>query len=325
MTTAHDTRTRLPDIEQWLDDHDIAWTLDDVDLATVDRQAGLANQTRLDALNGDAVARYTADMETGAQFPPVILRRDNAGDQWLPVDGNHRITAARAAGHATHPAYLLERVTAEQAHELAIAANRTHGLPLTDEERLWHAVSMVDKSNASISAAAQTCGIPRARLHAHLAAQQFTKRAAKLGIRDWSALNTSTRSRLAGITDDRVFRRLTELAASGALIHREIDETITRVNTLDVNAALDHIAELKASSNGRTRNTRGKPASPTLSPRKRILTDLDLLIARFTPNAVADDTTTDAARQQVANQITVAVRHLMRIHDAVTGKTTGRR
>lgn len=308
--TYEPTLPRLVDVERWLDDHRVAWRIDEVLVADVDQVAGLANQTRLEALNGEAVARYTADMEGGATFPPVVLRAD--GGRWVPVDGNHRITAARDAGRVLLAAYLLDDVTVEQAHELSIAANRTHGLPLTDEERLWHAVAMV-ADGSSIAGAAGTCGIPTGRLQNHLAATRFARRCTDAGIGGWSKLPTTTRARLDTIGDARVFRRTVDLACSGALITSEVADTISRVNQLPTGDALDLLNGIRRDARGRTRNGRGHPPSATTSPRRRLVTDLDLLMSRFTADAVAADCGTAMARQQVSDQIKAAARHLMRI------------
>lgn len=316
-TTENTTMARLADVERWLDEHRISWRLEDVDLDDVDQRAGLRNQTRLDALNADAVDRYTADMQAGAVFPPLILRR---GDdrRWLPVDGNHRCTAARNAGRTVHPAYLVEDLTASQAHELAIVANRTHGLPLTDEERLWHAVSMVHDGTMSIERSAEAVGVTADKLRRRLASEKFVRRAVKLQMTGWEEISESNRHVLQSIKDDMVFRRAVRLAGERRILSAEIPPLVARINTSSVSAALDELSELDKES--RERRSPGRPPAAATSPRKRLLGDLDILIARFTANAVAEDCTTDAAREQVAQQIKVAVRHLIKIHDTVAGR-----
>lgn len=310
-TTAHDTAIRLAVVEQWLDQHDIAWTLDTVDLGQVDHVAGLANQTRLDALNADAVARYTADMEGGATFPPVILRR--AGERWLPVDGNHRLASARAAGRRNHSAYLIDELTAAQAHELAIAANRTHGLPLTDEERLWHALHLVHDDGVTIEQAAAAVGITADRLSRRLAVEKFTKRAVHLQMNGWADLSETNRHILQALKDDMVFRRATRLAQERRVLAAEVPPLVARLNSLTTTDALDVLSEIDRNTRGIDRRGVGRPPSAATSPRKRLMGDLDTLVARFTPRSVADDCTTNQAREQTSRQIKAAARHLMKI------------
>jgi ParB-like chromosome segregation protein Spo0J len=302
------TLVRLPDVEAWLDDHQVAWVLDTVDLADVDVPAGYKNQTRLDAINRDTVDRYTTDMEAGATFPPIILR--HAGAKWIPVDGNHRLTAARATRQPTIAAYLIKQLTAGQALELAIAANRTHGLPLTDEERLWHALAMIH-DGTPVEAAARAVGVAVDKLRRKVAVEKFTKRAAGLQMRNWADTSESARQILISIKDDRVFRRATRLVADRKVLAAEVGPLVARINASTAGAALDELSEIDKVA--RTRRDPGRPVSFNTSPRRRLINDLDQLITRFAPAAVADDCETDMARQQASDQIKAAARHLMKI------------
>lgn len=80
----------------------------------------------------EQLATYVAAIAGGAQFPPVLLRRE-AGRLVL-VDGHHRLEAARQSGQRQIEA----RVACVDGREgllLALEANGAHGKPLTRCER----------------------------------------------------------------------------------------------------------------------------------------------------------------------------------------------
>ncbi|HXH58446.1 ParB/RepB/Spo0J family partition protein [Iamia sp.] len=307
--------TTLPELEAWLDAHQVTWELvPDIDILSVDVVAGLANQARLTSLNEDVVDRYAADMAAGARFPPVVLNR--VGGRLIPVGGNHRLAAARRAGVATLPAYVLDEVDDTTVHLLAIEDNRRHGLPLTDEERLHHAVHLTQTDHTPAEAA-DVCGISLNKLHRHLRANNASRRAVRLDVDGWAALSVTARAQLDSITDDAAFAHIVRLAVDGTVLAGEVGPVVARVNAaVDVAAARRLLTDLERASAGRTRRGVGRPPSADLAPRLRLLADLDGVM-RFDPAAVARNSHTPEQRAQVAAQCKAAARHLMAIEKAL--------
>ncbi|WP_422769374.1 transcriptional regulator protein [Plantactinospora sp. WMMC1484] len=89
--------------------------------------------------------------EAGDALPPILVH----GQSMRVIDGVHRLSAARLDGGATHIAAQFFYGTAQEAFQLAVRANVTHGLPLTLAERQAAAariiVSSPDLSDRSIA------------------------------------------------------------------------------------------------------------------------------------------------------------------------------
>lgn len=81
-------------------------------------------------LDGVDVRHVDSLAEIGDGLPPILVQRSTMG----VIDGMHRLSAARAAGHATIRARLID-CDDEEAFLLAVAANVRHGRPLTLAER----------------------------------------------------------------------------------------------------------------------------------------------------------------------------------------------
>lgn len=85
-----------------------------------------------DHINEDVVARYTEDMQAGAEFPPVIVF-DDGTDQWL-ADGFHRVAVARAMDQGSIKAEVRQG-TSRDAILFSASANSTHGYPRSNQDK----------------------------------------------------------------------------------------------------------------------------------------------------------------------------------------------
>lgn len=320
-TTANGTppatdTARIPELEAWLDIHGVPWRLAGaLPIDQVDAVAGLANQARLTTLDEATVDRYTADMEAGAAFPPIVVRQH--GNKLVPVGGNHRIAAARKAGRHALAAYVLPRLSDDVIHLLAIEDNRRHGLPLSDEERLYHAISLVNGGRTNAEAAS-ICGIPSSKVGMQVTANRGTRRAINLDADGWAALSTSAKARLAAITSDDLFTRVVPLAASGAIKAIEVTDVVSRLNAATPDRAAEMVDALEADAQERTRRTGGAPVSKMRAPATRLLHDLDV-VCDYDPALVAADCRSDAERNRLGSQIKAAARRLMAIEKELWG------
>ena len=83
-------------------------------------------------INRDAVADYAESMESGAQFPPIVLFYDGHA-YWL-ADGFHRYEAyARANRHEVLAD--VRQGTQRDAILYSVGANAAHGLRRTSEDK----------------------------------------------------------------------------------------------------------------------------------------------------------------------------------------------
>jgi hypothetical protein len=103
-----------------------------VEIRLAEIVAAADTQMRVVGIDPSTVASYAADLRAGATFPPIAVYHDGAG--YHLADGFHRVEAARQIG--------LEEILAEvrpgtsrDATLAACAANATHGLRRTNEDK----------------------------------------------------------------------------------------------------------------------------------------------------------------------------------------------
>jgi uncharacterized ParB-like nuclease family protein len=309
---------RIPDLEEWLDERGIPWTLEPaLRVEHVDAVASLANQARLVQLNEPVVDQYAADMERGEKLPPIVVRK--AGRTLVAVGGNHRLAAARRAGIDTLAAYVIE-VDDHQALLLSIEDNRRHGLPLTDAERIHHAVALVNGLEGgrvhSAAEAAEICGIALAKLRNVLAADRARARCADLDLAT-GGMSLTTLAKLDSLGDDELFGAAVDAVATGAVLAKEVGDVVARLREApSTKDALAFLHEFTGGADGRVRPPSGHPPSAKRQPRARLLIDLDRLLG-YDPAEVAADCRTPEQARQIVNQINVAARRLKAIQDAV--------
>lgn len=85
------------------------------------------------AINPGIVQEYAEAMETGVDFPPVMVVHDGAA-YWL-VDGFHRFFAHRRLSRQQIKAEVILGELAE-ARWLSLAANKTHGVRRSNEDKV---------------------------------------------------------------------------------------------------------------------------------------------------------------------------------------------
>lgn len=84
-------------------------------------------------IDGAVARKYAADLAGGADFPPVIVYRDEEGNNWL-ADGHYRLEAHRLAGKEVIPACVFGG-TVRDAMLFACQANEQHGARRGDGSR----------------------------------------------------------------------------------------------------------------------------------------------------------------------------------------------
>ena len=96
---------------------------------------------------------YADAVSRNDRFPAILVRRE--GKQYVRPDGNHRFAADVRNERPNIPAYEVF-VSGMQTTVLAFRANARHGVPNAENERLSHAVYLLD-SEGSLAQAAAFC------------------------------------------------------------------------------------------------------------------------------------------------------------------------
>lgn len=283
------TNTAVASIESWLLTHSgVTFTRHEpaLPLRKLDLVASMTNQSRDQPIDQPTVDRYVAALDDGALFPSIIVR--DIDGQLVILGGNHRTRAHVDAKRRTIDAVI---VTCDNltALEIAYGDNATHGLPPTDNERLAHALVLVDQGRTA-RAAARTVGIDPQRVHRRLASVGVEKRAARAGVAaELTRVSRTVHPRLASLRGDQLFAAVVRTFAREQIPSTEQVRIIGDLNEQPtVDAAIDllqvNVSEHRRAGGGTASRTVGRPAE---NPRIRLLTALGTIRA-LAPGDIAD-------------------------------------
>lgn len=257
-----------PAIEAWLDSHGLTYELRNIKVSQVDRATSLRNQARIGApLNDDQVVMYGSAMESGDEFPPIVVYQRPEKKDYVVIDGNHRVAAYDVIGQEKLNAYVVEKPSDAQITVLTFEANTRHGLPTSIEERVRQAIVLVEHGQP-MTKAARMLGIPTRRVEDAVKVRRSDRRADALGVgRRWYELAATSRSTLGAIQNDNVFIAMTKLAVDTHMGVADVTNLVPKVreHMSTEQKALDYIAELRTKLSGEIKETAGNRIG--LSPR----------------------------------------------------------
>lgn len=222
--------------EAWLDELHVTWTYEpDTPIDRIDIDAGLRNQARSVPLDPDTTERYAQAAADGAVFPPILVRTRKRG-RHVPLDGNHRIAAHHTRGSIN--AYHLHDLDDPTALLIAYGANSRNGLPLSKEERVRHAVHLVEACGVTPAHAARLLGVHATAIGWHRNSTAALDRARDLGIAATvEPLPMMQRARLGSLTSDPVFAAAAKVVAAGRLNQGDTNAFIAKVKQARSEAA----------------------------------------------------------------------------------------
>lgn len=322
MTTTTTDDRRQPATETWLDTLNLNWTYHpDLELHRVDERASRSNQARLEPIDPDVVDRYSDDYRNGDPFPPLLAVRRARSPKVVLIGGNHRHAAAVAAGHTTHPAYLIDPGLDEAtAIRLAYEDNRRHGFAPSDDERIAQAQYLID-SGLTQTDAARVVGISTGKIQRARAVTEADRRARRVELpADFELLAKTARSRLNSLRSDPVFAQAAELVLDARLqTDTEVYPLVTALNEQPSDeAAIAYIATRREELDDRIRSgtlrTNRKDEAPAVTKLSSALftiadVEADHVVAQLTA----------LARQSMPERLLAGARRLKAIHDQIAG------
>ena len=278
--------------EQALTKQGVGWEyLESVPLSGVDIAKGLSNQARLgEALDSQLVEQYTAAVKDGSEFPPVVLSKPGRG-RYVPLDGNQRLAAYKAAGRTSCDAYLVQSQDPMVLDRIAWSFNnKVNGKRLSYEECLAHAVTFVRKYGMVYEAAAKEWGVQKWAVGNEVRAADMRDKVAKCGVRSADKLSDDqlrALSPLASVGEDVLAAAAAAVASSGATV-KDVYSLVSRVKAAKTQAAkLDEVETFAASEAVATRRAETKGGTVKLRtplPRDRvrsILVELRNLLDKY--------------------------------------------
>ena len=226
---------RRPDIEHELSDtYHVDWKyVSGVGTHLFDEVKSLHNQARFDPIDPKTVDLYTESVKRGDVFPAVLAYRPSPRARYVMIDGNHRLLSHIAADQTPLDLYEIDRDTNPLTIALlTFSMNTRHGKPTSEEERVHHAIYLVD-NGASIDNAAAAVSIAPRTLKKALSRAKADERADSVDLKrnEWDALNVTVKTRLLNISTDEGFRAAANLAFLAKLDANEVFELVAQMNT----------------------------------------------------------------------------------------------
>lgn len=238
--------TRSPQIEKYLDSKGVKWEFhENVSPGSFDLQKSLRNQARLTKLIPSQVETYIDAMKRGDVFPPVIAHRSEDSGKLITIDGNHRLDSSRQLDRPMD-VYVVIEADPKMITLMTFEANTKHGVPTNQQERVIHALWLID-TGASRTDAAAAVGAPLAAVTKEWNRKQAERRADEVGIprSQWDNINQSIRTRLLNLATDEVFKAAAELAYKANLTVNEALDMVTQLNeTRSVTRQLAYVKNL---------------------------------------------------------------------------------
>lgn len=311
---------RQADVEAWLTSLGVDWRFDpDLRLAQVDVNAGLANQVRHEPLHEEVVERYTAAMNDGALFPPIIATDT---DTPVPLGGNHRVAAANRARRVTHPAYLVTG-TGAQLRRVRFEDNSRHGLPPSTAERVEHAAALMADGMTQRDAA-RIVGIPAPKLSIATNALKASQRAEAAGIDGFARLPEPVRYEIGRLAHDAVFTAAAELALTTGMPVGTLRPIVAAVVEAEPSEALRLIGGELEDHRGRATQRGGNVRASSRTQRAQLETALATIMS-LSPIEVYDSCPNDDVRATVAERLIRAATPIRQIHELLLhGPAEGR-
>lgn len=276
MATKKSDPGRREEIEQWLEEKGVRWTYQtDVPVSQFDLKKGLRNQARINqVLNDTVVETYVEAMKRGDSFPAVLAYKD--GSKYVTIDGNHRLAAADIAGCVIDVYVIAADTDPTVIMLMTYEANAKHGLPNAVDERLRHAVFMIENAGASQESAAASLNLPKSAVSRAWQKHKADERSQAVGLlpREWEQLNPSTRIRIGSVQNDEIFSRMADLAYRAGLTADETDAAVRQINgTRSYNEQLKSVESLTDMYRSRVQASGGGviKASRTMGPRRHLV------------------------------------------------------
>lgn len=198
-------------IEKNLDDLGLLYEYaDSVNISDIDIKQSKVNQARImEQVNEDIVSFYTASLQAGDIFPPIILVKIDGKYKFICADGNHRISSALKAGmnQWIHGAYIVESCTDEQRRLLAYSVNLNHGLPASKNDRILHAMWLTEQYGTTIKDASEQMRVNKSAVQEAIRYKKAYARATLNGCEP-KGINKSALLKINIIQDDKIYSEL---------------------------------------------------------------------------------------------------------------------
>ena len=304
-------------IAEWLTEKGVAFSkVETLLIAEIDIKESLKNQARLasGAINKDQMEVYHTALTNGDLFPPIVVMK--RADKYIIIDGNNRIAAAKQAEFEAWPfgAYVVEDPTAAQLRSLLISANKTHGLPTSIDDRIEHAVFLVEEYGQSKTIAAQTVGVSISKLKRYFERREVADRAKRLGIRKLHTISATSIEVLGRIRLDDIFAKAVELTIAHNLTSDEAKKFQKIIRNLHTREEQMNAIEYE---DQRLKAEKREVSDLNVMARKRLAKIKDVTTRCKALSASDIQSLPGEMQESARNNIEVACKHLGHLYKAI--------
>jgi hypothetical protein len=170
-----------PATERWIESYGVTWTLKTIPLSEIDTETSHKNQARHHPVKIEAMVSYGDAMAVGDLFPAPVVYVLNG--RYVNIDGNQRTGGAARVGVQEATVYVLDIEPSDpRLLDMVASANaRLNGYSHDDEDRIAHAIAMVDRGKTQKDAAREM-GMTDGQLRSHLYHARLTRHCDRLGL-----------------------------------------------------------------------------------------------------------------------------------------------
>lgn len=316
-------RGRRDQVEEWLNDWHVKWThIGRVSLNDFDFERSLRNQARLgDPVDQEYVDRYAEAMKAGSEFPALVVWKTREG-KYVIIDGNHRLVSSRAADY--EPSVYVVDARAQTITAMTFEANVRHGKATSEEERVHHALYLID-NGMSKREAAQRMAVGVNKINKASLTIDAMRRADGAGInrKDWESIPEAGRNRLSMLHTDEALAAAVQLVHDAGLQTAEIFELVSMVN--DTRSGSRQVAIIKAQRQVYAERIQDKLAGlapqkgkRTRSPKSALATTVGLMLTLPESSAIVDSLG-EAEREEYVPRLDEAIERLTGLRKALVG------
>lgn len=314
-------RGRREEVEAWLEGWHVSWShLGKVPVSEFDFERSLRNQARLgDPVDQEYVDRYAEAMRAGAEFPAVTVWQAKDG-RYVIIDGNHRLIAAREA-HYELAVYLVsarpQTITA-----MTFEANVRHGKATSEEERVHHALYLIDNGMPKREAA-QRMSVGVNKINKASLNIDALRRADGAGInrKDWESLPEASRNRLSMLHTDEALAAAVKLVIDAGLQTTDVFDLVSMVN--DSRSSTRQLAIIKAQRAAYSERIQDvmtgsapRKGKRVRSPKAALAISLGQTLSMPEPSIIVD-TLGPAEREEYLPKVSAAIKSLTALRTAL--------
>lgn len=183
-----------------------------------------------------AVESYTVAMANNAEFPAIICTPSG-----YILDGNHRTESAIRNDVDKVMAYVVLNADRAMMDQIVRRCNTTHGLPLSKDHKIIHAVHLHIEGEMSLSEAAKAMGLKYNDVKDAVEVTTMRAKLEDMGIQS-SSLQKSIVLKLKPIAEqDDIFKQTASLVVNEKLTTNEVDSLMTQLTSVRTEGARSKI------------------------------------------------------------------------------------